>query len=264
MRDLIDISKVDFNKIDEVMGFGALILSSANRCGLVDGTASRQSREVIQITETARRWVNGVRYMLPEMSAADTFKLSDIYDLIHRVAFRQPANPAFMDNLVLNAFDARINGDKTVDDYRLYHAIDIQIRRKNRAFLGKPLQWICDSLDRWYKNFNSGNWRKLADYDIIRQSGILIGADMFVYESDSTDFKTMLFENNRHWLDEIEGMTLLELEALSKFLISSAKMMSHEEYWKYDEAIMNAVITHPNTDAYYRQSLEMNLAVMYD
>ncbi|MBD5402803.1 hypothetical protein HDR58_08395 [bacterium] len=264
LRDSMDISKVDFNDIDSVVGFGALIMSHTNISGLVNGISSRQSGEVIQLTETARRWVKEVKYILPGISAADAFKLTDIYDLIHRIAFRQPADTALLDNLILSAFDSRIHGDNSVDEYRLYHAIDLQIHRRNRAFMDKPLQWLCINLDRWHKNFKTGNWRKLTDYDIIRQSGILIDADLYAFEVDSTEFKRNLFENNRHWLDEIEGMTLLELEALSKFLIYSANQMSYEEYCKYDEAIMNAVIVHPDTDTFYRKSLEMNLELMYD
>lgn len=264
MRDQLDISKVDFTNADEVTGFGALVLSYANGCGLVSGSASRQSREVIRIEETARRWVNGVKRMLPALSAADALGLVDVYGFIHRIAFRRPADPAFLDNLVLSAFDARIHGDKTVDKYRLYHAVYIQVRRRNRAFMGAPLQWLCESLDRWHRNFKTGDWRKLSDYDMIRQSGILIGADMFVYQGDSADFKRALYASNRHWLDETEGMTLLELEALSRFLTSSAGFMSDEYYWKYDEAITNALITHPDTDPWRRQSLEMNLSLMYD
>lgn len=262
MHDLIDISQVDFTKIDQIRGFGALILSDANRLGLDGDTPSRQSKEAIRTSETARRWINGVQYVLPRLSPADAFSLVDIYDFIHQIAHRRPADPAFIDSLILRALEALAHGDKTIDQYRLYHAIDLRVRRKSRAFLGLPLQWLAASLHRWHRNFKTGKWREMSAYDIIRQSAILIGADLTLYESDGNRFKKTLFENCRHWLDETEGMTLLELEALSQFLTSSIKFLSQEEYCRHDETILTAIIAHPATDPHYRRSLELNLSLI--
>lgn len=262
MSDLIDISKVDFNDIEGIVGFATLILAHANQSGIIGGTASRQSREVIHITETAKRWVNGVKYMLPEMSVADAFKLVDLYDLIHRIGFRKPADTSFIDKLILDAFDARIHGDKSVDEYSLYYAIDIQIRKKNRKFLDKPLRWLSISLDRWYRDFKNNDWMELSDYDILRQCCVLLRADLFVFDANQDDFKKKLVKDNRHYLDETEGMTLPELEALSKFLSCSGRYMTQDEHMKYNDVIINVIIMHPDINPYYRQSLEMNLALV--
>lgn len=259
MDNPIDITRVDFTDIDDVIGFGSLLTSCAARCGIASGS-TRQSGDAVRLTATARRWVNVVKPMLPEMPVADSFRLADTLDLVHRVAYRAPIDPRLSDKLLLDAFDAHIRGDRAIDEYLLYQAVDTQLRLMNRAFLNRPLQWLSTTLDRWRRDFMTRPAAPLGDYATIRRAAALIGADLFAWEGGSDEFQRQLFATHSHYLDETGHMTPAELEASSRFLTSSIRYLTTADYHRHDIAITNAIIAHPATNRFARQSLLLHLA----
>ena len=107
----------------------------------------------------------------------DLLRLLGIYDLIHRQTF-VTAPDDFLDRIVLRLFDDhfplkdinskgkkkgvegnaddRINehfkGESVVlTDTELYDLVADRLRRRRKAFFGRPLHWLTDTLSAWYQ-----------------------------------------------------------------------------------------------------------------
>ncbi len=205
----LDMDLVNFDNADEVCRFASQILEKANSIGLFLQGTSRQSREAVRIISLARDWVNTVRTHIPTYSAGDALMLTDAYDLMHRIAFRRPADNEYLNSIRLAAFEARIHGDKTVDEYALYRTIRSAVLRGDTAFLGRPAKWMCLCTDRWHKRLSAmlshsvlaADAHPAADYDTLQQAAILMEADLRAYEgSNQTAFKRRLSTRYRKYL----------------------------------------------------------------
>lgn len=200
---VLDLSTVDFNNVDEINGFAYALINAGNSIGLYLSATPLQSREAIQIYQTAKGWTNTVRRQLSTMRPGDALRLIDSYEFMHRIAFQCPAKPEELNKVKLAAFDAMIHGDKSVDEYIMFRAIRNAVRQRDKAFFDKPLTWSCISEERWHKEALLGFDRtRLSDYDIINRVTILLESDLYAYEGRNQDqFKKSLAEQYLHYLD---------------------------------------------------------------
>lgn len=200
---LSDIATADFDIIDEVIGAASQTIEKAHELGLFMSKSSRQSSEAISLIGETTVWINNVKRRIDSYSAADALRLADLFDFMHRIASQRPADTTFINRIILRAFDARIHGDKTVDEYILYRAIRAAVNRRDKAFLGRPLDWLCISEEQWYNEASLGyEHTTLSAYDIINRTSILLESDLFVYEGlNQMEFKRQLAENTRRYLD---------------------------------------------------------------
>lgn len=202
-----DIRAIDFNRAEEVIECASRILDKANELKLFLPETSRQSREAMRLIREATTLVNNVKSHIESFSAGETLSLIDTFDLVHRIASLQPADRTLVNGIILRAFDARIHGDKTVDEYMLYRAIHARIIRKDKAFFDRPLKWLCQTLGGWHKEAIGGYDKTcLSVYDIINRASILMDADLYAYEgSNQAMFKQHLAAATRHYLDHYDA-----------------------------------------------------------
>lgn len=250
-------SKVAFDNKHEASGYATLILSVANELGIISSTARMQSREVIKTIQCAKEWICSVKTWLDSISIGDAMDMLEPYDIMHRLAFQTPTPKEFEDKYMMKAFEARIHGDHTVNEYHLFRKIRKELKNKNKAYLDRPLQWYMISLDRWYKNFKYGSsLTELPDYDTLQIISILMSEEIFEYaDGDQTHFKQQLYTNHLHLLDNKANYSYEELRALSLFLKQSAKHMTAEDYLRHDNDIMLAMISAPTTNRLHRLTL---------
>lgn len=191
-----------FDSLDNTIEEARKVLNHANDLFLFLPDTSRQTREAREVLRKAFEWVKTVEGHLKFYSAGDALKLADAYDLMHRMAYNQPAEKETIDKIILKAFDARIRGDKDVDQYVLFKAIERRARQREQAFLGKPLTWLFQCLDAWHKQAVKGFDRTdLSDYDILSRVNILLDADLFAFEGrNQKAFKQHLAEQHRQFL----------------------------------------------------------------
>ncbi len=218
------------------------LISAANGCGLFLSVAPLQSREAIQLSGWAKRWVNMVKARLSSYTPGEALMLADAYDIVHRIAFRQPADRTLLNGVVLRAFDAMIHGDKGVDEYAMFHAIRSGVSRRDKAFFDKPLTWSCISEERWYEEASRGyDRRRLSDYDILSRVTILLTTDLFVFEGrNQQSFKKRLFERHRHYLDSHDTTDPRILSAVTSFLYASTQFLTPEEFETYRTKLTNS------------------------
>lgn len=126
---------------------------------------------------------------------------------MHRLAYNQPADKETINKIILKAFDVLIHGDKNIDQYVLFKAIEGRARQREQAFLDKPLTWIFQSLDEWHKQAVKGFDRtSLSDYDILSRVNIPLDADLFAFEGrNQKAFKQRLAEQYRYDLDKYDA-----------------------------------------------------------
>lgn len=199
----LNLSSVDFDNVDNVTESASQMLASANELGLFMSQTSRQSREAMRLVGEATAWISNVRKQIDSYPVGKALALIDVYDLLHRVTYRRPADRGFVNDIILRAFEARIHGDTSVDEYMLYRAIRSGIGRKDKAFFNRPLQWFCLTEESWYNEAVNGYDRsRLSDYDILNRATILLETDLFAFEgSNQTAFKRRLLNSTRHYLD---------------------------------------------------------------
>ncbi len=201
------------------------IINRADDLRLFLNDTSRQSREAIEIVRLASEWVKTVESGFNSYTPGDALLLTDHYDLMHRVAFRLPADKKVLDRIILRAFDARIHGDKSVDEYILYKAVERRIWQREKAFLDKPLTWLSLSLGEWHKQALKGfDHAELSDYDIISRVNILLNTDLTAFEGrNQQSFKQRLFNQYSSFLDYDASANLLMTCALNDFLHLSTR-----------------------------------------
>ena len=263
--EMLDASAdVDYGSVDDATGYAALIFAVANEAGLLLPNGTKQSYEAIQTIKLAKEWVYNVKNKIGEMEVGDVMDMLAPYDLMHRLAHHSPTPKAFADEYLLKAFEARIHGDNSVNEYHLYRFIKEKLDRRDKSYFGRPLEWYASSLDRWFKKFKNGRTiENLSDYDTLEIVSILLSEDLFAFTgSDQNTFKKTLFDNHRHLLGNIDLYGLKELEALSHFLSLAGKFMPLQQFRDYTNVITTAQIAHPETNRFYRLTLKGNLDLL--
>lgn len=213
------VCKKVFDSLDNTIEEAERILNHANDLFLFLHDTSRQTREAREVLSKAFDWVKTVGGRLRSYSAGDALKLTDAYDLMYRIAYNQPTNKETINKIILKAFDALIHGDKDVDQYVLFKAIERRARQREQAFLDNPLTWLFQSLDEWHKQAVKGfDSTFLSDYDILSRVNILLDADLFAFEGrNQMVFKQCLVEQHRHYLSFSATTDLLMAGALKDF-----------------------------------------------
>ena len=117
-------------------------------------------------------------------------------DLLHQNRYGTHADRSHLDWIILDAFEAYIRGDKTVDVYELQAAIAQQLRRRNKVFLGRPLQWNSLILSRWHRQFRNGRpIVPMTEEDRRARVTALLAADLWPFETRNTSvYKQQLKE----------------------------------------------------------------------
>lgn len=201
---LPDVSMIDSDNVDDIVDCATLILSQANSADMFVPAQSAESAENQSLMHIARTWLEAVSRRIPTMSAGDALELLASFDAIHHLVFHAPADKAFVTTHVLNAFNAFMEGDRSVDEYRLFRAVNAEIDRCNISFLGEPMDWTCRKLEEWWRNFrhisdknvirhpDASAHKALSDYDTIQQASILLDQDLWAFEPDQDRFKSLL------------------------------------------------------------------------
>ena len=101
---------------------------------------------------------------------------------------------------ILSAFEAHLNGDRSINVYDLFRAISAQTAKGNKAFLGRPLEWESDCLQKWHKQFKYGvSITPLSDYDTRQRVHILLTSNLLPFEgSNELRYKQTLLRRNSH------------------------------------------------------------------
>lgn len=223
-----DIFAIDFSRAEEVIECASRILDKANELNLFLPGTSRQSREAMRLIREATTWVNNLKSHIESFSAGEALSLIDTFDLVHRIASLQPVDRTLVNGIILRAFEARIHGDKTVDEYMLYRAIHARIIRNDKAFFDRPLRWLCMCNKCWYDEAIAGyDKTDLAAYDIINRTSILMDADLYAYEGrNQKAFKQHLAATIRHYLDNYDATDPKAHYAAERFRYASDRRIS--------------------------------------
>ncbi len=93
-------------------------------------------------------------------------------------------------------------------------------------------------------------------YDRIERVGILLDSDLWVFETNNQErYKRRLFDNHRAFLDPVPDTDIRTLTATGRLLSSASIYLSPESFTTYRSALRRALLLHPATNRYLRQSL---------
>ncbi|MDE6094571.1 MAG: hypothetical protein K2G52_00090 [Muribaculaceae bacterium] len=265
---------VDFSDINDVAGSASLLVSVARKNG---------ERNIA----AAREWLGNVETVLPSLSPGDALRVADSYEAVRNLlhptsSLSKNTTSDITTSCRINAFEALVSGDKSVNRYLLRNAISREIDRRNLKFFGKPLQWESVCIDRWYRQFKYGvSIDNLSDYDTINRVTSLLTSDLWAFETrNESRFKQTLFENHRHYLDSIHDsqftmhnesrtdcpdhalciMNYELINALPSFLLASSPYLTPGEYTAYDTQIRTALYNHPATNRFQKASIAITLS----
>ncbi len=246
-----DVDIVDFNDPLDVESYVGLMIRAGNELGAFMPDF-RPTTEWKQVRKIAGEVTGRIEALFPLMSPTQKMMSGTAYDLAHRLAYYNPADRSILNRHILEAFDARIHGDRTVDEYVLYRSIDVRLLQCDKAFFDKPLVWTSHCLSDWFANQD----KRKSDYDQICQTTILLDSHLGVYVSGNQEqYKRELFNHNRRFFDRTYS-DVRDLMALDKLLVSSLRYLSNEEFDRYRSAITDALIAHPDTNRFYRETLK--------
>lgn len=272
---LKNVDTLDFSNSQQVCEFGNLLINSANLLGWFIGTAidSAVRSEMLKICKT---FVKGVDAAFKTISATDALTVYTMYDWNYRIAFNNSPSPDFTFGIVSGALDAHIHGDKDVDIYELYRLINLGMMFHAELYKGKPLKWISVMLDSWHKDFRTGKYinhksqstrivrpSEISDIDILNRVAILLKADLFAFENNTKAYKKRLFDNHRHYIDDLLNSEVSydvpTLMALGNFINASWNpFITQDEHDTYCEAVLSEMSA--KTDSpYLKASIEIRL-----
>ncbi len=198
------VSEVDFSSGADISGYAYLLSTIAARCSRDDnpGYVSMMRRK---IKSASMEWLAKVEENISSLSAGDALSVTESYDTVCALVYGSGADHKFVSENRLKAFEARIHGDDTINQYELQQAVTREIDRHNPKFFGYPLQWKSVRLDRWHKQFRHGMClTHESDYDILQRVSCLLSNDLWAFETrNESRFKQLLFENHRHYLDSM-------------------------------------------------------------
>ena len=219
----LDISKVNFDSVDEINEFASLLINVGNTLGILTSKASAQSEGYAAIQYIAKCWLNAVGQRMSNMTPSDAIAVIEAYELIHKIAYWGAPDINNINQVKLNAFDKMIHGDKQIDEYTMYRIINKAIRQHEPSFLDKPLTWSCHRKEHWYREALKGFDRTvLSDYDILNRVNILLDSDLMAYEGNGqTRFKKRLFEQPRHYLQSYDTSDKRMKTAIRNFRLAS-------------------------------------------
>lgn len=212
---MLDTRIVDFSNIKEVTDFALLICQSASQGGIF--LKDEQNKELLERVRTvAKEWVKEIRLRIASMSVSNALEVIHTFDLVHRIAYGKAADVSFINKYTLKAFEARIRGDQTINEYTLFRQIAVGLNRSDPAYLDGPLEWYTLSLDCWYKEFSVPKRpRQLPVYDTIQQVNILLESDLWAYETrNQLIFKRQLFKRYRYLLADVDDYDIRTLRAI--------------------------------------------------
>lgn len=217
--------------VDDMIEEASRIVEYANDIRLFLPNTSRQSREARTVMKKANDWVKTVDDLFESYTPGEALKITDAYDLMHRIAYNQPADKTVINKLILRAFDAMLYGDNDVDQYVLFRAIERRARQREQAFLVKPLTWVFHCLDEWHKQAVKGFDRTyLSDYDVLSRVNLLLDSDLCAFEvCNQQRFKQRLFNQHRHFLSYKGTADLFMSYAISDFSRLSTRFIPNSE-----------------------------------
>lgn len=238
LHPAFDLNQVDFQNPEDVVSFGTLLFTAASNrengsvaygselpkrdsfsykygADYVNGAEfigdrlknfGRRNGEFVPSSDTlrkiARNWLREVDKVIDGMTPSEAFKVIPCYDAVHRIAYRTGAFSNFLNKYILQAFESMIRGDKTVDRYDMFRQISAGIKRGDKAYFGRPLQWQSLTLEKWYRQFRSGTGLEdLSERDIAERVSILLETDLWAFDPrNQSAFKHHLLTTYRPYL----------------------------------------------------------------
>lgn len=192
VTDTLNFGNVNFDSLEEINDYARTICDAASNSGMF-ASVYPSARTFNDIRNSAKKWLQEIDCRLNKLSPADALEAIAYYDIIHRIGYCSPAYPEIINKHVLRAFDAYIRGDKSVDQYDLFHYISLGLKRRDPAYFERPLEWHSACLDEWFNQFRHGACiDRLSDYDTLRRVRILLESDLWAYTPDQSAFKTRL------------------------------------------------------------------------
>ena len=260
MSPKLDIVAVDFSNVADISGFALLILSQANILGIFSGKDFDFS-DARELRMIARRWLQMAAEFMPTFAVGDALTLSDYYDLVHRVGFGKAADNNFIDRYRMNAFEAYIRGDRSVDQYTLYHAVAHEVSCHNPLFLGRPLQWMALCIEEWHEQFRKGTKHlTLSDYDVLQRITILLESDLFAFSGSRQEaFKQRLVQTYLPLTEKIADMDSITQKSLLRFVRSIyGKYLDSDIAWELETEIMTHLSTSPSLTSHDRHAYRLD------
>ena len=243
--DNLDIAGVNFNNPDDITGFALLLGRQANLAGMFIPGGGNQPL-VSKVRTAAREWIRLTDTAVHTLTPSGAFSVMSAYDIVHRIAYGKPPFPDVINRHVLRAFDAMIRGDKTIDRYAMFRHISAALSHKDKAYLGKPLQWYSITLDRWHTMFRHGSpTTRLSACDTLEIVSLLLESDLWLFEThNQAAYKQRLFDKTRPLLNQLNDIlktptpkNLPTFKALHHLLTASAPYLTPDDYEAYSSAL---------------------------
>ncbi|WP_297067915.1 hypothetical protein [uncultured Duncaniella sp.] len=257
---LLDTRIVDFSDIEEAIDFAYLICQSASQGGMF--ISENQDQQLLErVRKAAKEWVKEIRLRIASMSVSNALEVIHVFDFVHRIAYSKPADSAFINKYTLQAFEARIQGNQSVNEYTLFRQINAGIKRCDPAYIDRPLRWYSISLERWHKEFKGNNHSaKSPIYDTIQKLNILLESDLWIYETrNQTAFKRQLFNRYSYLLADFDSYDIRTLRVLHTFVTTIHLLNIDDNSDDYRNDIIEHLINKLPSTSFFKLMLTIQI-----
>ncbi len=181
----------DFENPDSVKATGHLLVSLLQ----INGGFSCQTDKAAgmrKIIIVCKDWIYSVEQNISVMPAHGLIGVAGFYDLVHRAVYHRPATD-FVNSQFQRVFDARIHGDRLVDETELMMMIHQGLVRRDRLYLDKPLYWSSATLSEWYRECETTcSFRDTPLSEALKRVAVILNKDLSAYNPSPRLFKERL------------------------------------------------------------------------
>lgn len=272
-------SDIDYTNVDEICGYQMLLCKIFEKAGGFSvGIAS--SKEIIMVRREGMIWLREVKAIINKIlsdsiseataipnSSFHTPNLNDVprllasYDFFYRVCHRGPCF-TFVRDTTLKTVDCWINGDKTISKARVALLMLKEINRDIRTIPQRYLDFGMRTLESWINELRHyGRMQNLSQEDSYSVISFLLWYDLRVFGVSKVERlrwieKYTLTESEIENLDVRTLWSYMDFDQRMSVLLGKSIEEQDERYTRF----ISKIATHPDTNRFLREAIELDLA----
>lgn len=268
--DIVPASAVDYGCVDEICGYQMLLCKMYERAGGFR-ISCQASRTALVIRQEGAGWLSEVRKIMESLisyipgntplSLGDMPRLSDSYDLFHRVC-HGAACPDYIRQIRLETADSFLKGDRSITQAAVTLMLEKEIRKDIRAIPPRYIDYVGTVMSSWIDDLSQyGKLRNMDAEESYLALNTLLDQDLTVFGVATCDklewiesytlpeAETDKLDINSHW-------TYMAFVQTAMRLTGAPMDQADEQYLR----IVSKIASHPQANQFVRQAIELELA----
>lgn len=249
---------VDFRDYNDIYGYGHLLISQAQKAGLMTFTTAPS--EGYDIICRIKQWIKWLDTNITHLPLSGLSPILDIFDLLHRLAYGRPDHRfiATWHNRILQAW---ATGDKSIPEITILQNIRHRLESAPLTVPERQAMHYFQAIERWIKESeNTGRFTTGTLAEAFQRLAILLKEDLFAYLPDQKAYKHKLIAAYTPYFNDLSAMDIPTLKAL--LTLTAAITPTHQtidEMARHESDIIRHLTHTPTLNKHDREAYELDM-----